>query len=82
MLNVCDNNVYEAQTCTLFYCSIDKCTGQWCCGNTPKDGLPDPSGSLANKIPSRAIEQANHEIQQDNCIHNTCQTKCQTHSIF
>ena len=30
----------------------------------PKDGLPDPRGSLANKIPSRAIEQANQEVRQ------------------
>ena len=28
-----------------------------------KDGLPDPRGSLANKIPSRAIEQANQEVR-------------------
>ena len=30
----------------------------------PKDGLLDPRGSLANEIPSRAIEQANQEIRQ------------------
>ena len=30
----------------------------------PKDGLPDPRGSLAIEIPSRAIEQANQEVQQ------------------
>ena len=30
----------------------------------PKDGLPDPRGSLANEIPSRAIEQANQEVRQ------------------
>ena len=29
----------------------------------PKDGLPDPRGSLANEIPSRAIEQANREVR-------------------
>ena len=30
----------------------------------PKDGLPDPRGSLANEIPSHAIEQANQEVWQ------------------
>ena len=25
MLNVCNNNVYDAQTCTSFYYSTDKC---------------------------------------------------------
>ena len=39
-----------------------KYTGQWCCGRTPKDELPDPRGSLANDIPSRAIEQANQRV--------------------
>ena len=29
-----------------------------------KDGLPDPKGSLSGTIPSRAIAQANREIQQ------------------
>ena len=29
---------------------IAKCTGQWCCGSTPKDELPDPRGSLAKTI--------------------------------
>ena len=43
----------------------DKCTGQWCCGSTSKDELPEPRGSLANEIPSCAIEQANQEVQQD-----------------
>ena len=63
-LNACDNNVYEAQTCTTrsFYYSTDKSTEQWYCGNTPKNGLPDPRGSLANKIPFCAIEQANQEV--------------------
>ena len=32
-----------------------------------KDELPDPRGSLANNIPSHAIEQANQEVQQDDC---------------
>ena len=67
MLNVCDNNMYEAQTCTLFYYSTDKCTGWWCCGSTAKDGLPDPRGSLANEIPSCIIEQANQEFRQEYC---------------
>ena len=35
-------------------------------GSTPKDELPDPRGSLANDIPSRAIEQASQEVWQDN----------------
>ena len=30
-----------------------------------KDELPEPRGSLANNIPSHAIEQANQEVQQD-----------------
>ena len=66
---MCDNNVYQAETCTSFYyliASIDKFTGGWHYGSTPKDELPDPRGSLANDIPSRAIEQANQEVWQDN----------------
>ena len=51
--------------CTSFCYSTDKCTGRWCCENTLKDGLSDPRGSLANKIPSRAIAQANQEVHQD-----------------
>ena len=43
----------------------DKCTGWWCCKSTLKDELPEPSGSLANNIPSHAIEQANKEVRQD-----------------
>ena len=35
------------------------------CESTSKDELPQPRGSLANNIPSRAIEQANQEFQQD-----------------
>ena len=31
------------------------------------DELSEPRGSLANDIPSRAIEQANQEVQQDDC---------------
>ena len=42
-------------------------TGRWCCGSTLKDELTDPKGSLANEIPSCAIEQANQEVQQDDC---------------
>ena len=30
-----------------------------------EDELPEPRGSLAIDIPSRVIEQANQEIQQD-----------------
>ena len=30
------------------------------------DELSEPRGSLANDIPSRAIEQANQEVRQDN----------------
>ena len=69
MSNVCDNNVYQAQTCTLFYyqiASTDKFTGWWHYESTLKDVLPDPRGCLANHIPSRAIEQANQEVWQDN----------------
>ena len=69
MPNVCDNNVYEAQTCASYYYLIVhlvKCTGRWHCGRTPKDELPDPRGSLANDILSCAIEQANQKVRQDN----------------
>ena len=45
----------------------DKCTGQWHCGSTSKGELPEPRGSLANDIPFHAIEQANQEVQQDDC---------------
>ena len=55
--------MFEAQTCTSFYYSTDKCTERWCCRGTPKDGLPDPRGYLANKISFSAIEQANQKVQ-------------------
>ena len=29
--------------------------------------IPDPAGSLVNKIPSCAIEQANQEVQHKDC---------------
>ena len=51
------------------------------CESTSKDELPQPRGSLANNIPSRAIEQANQKFRQDNpaiAIHNTCQTILQS----
>ena len=32
------------------------------CESTSKDELPQPRGSLANNIPSHAIEQANQEF--------------------
>ena len=44
----------------------DKCIGQQRCGSTLMDELSEPRGSLANYIPSRAIEQANQEVRQDN----------------
>ena len=31
---------------------------------TPRKGLPNPQGSLAVSVPSRAIAQANAEVQQ------------------
>ena len=40
----------------------DKCAGQWHCGRTLKDELLYPRGSLANDIPSHAIEQASQEV--------------------
>ena len=46
MANVYDNNVYKAQTCTSFYYSTDKWIGQWQCGSTPKNELPDAIQSL------------------------------------
>ena len=30
----------------------------------PKDGLPDPRGSLSNEVPSHATEQANQKVWQ------------------
>ena len=72
----CDKHVYEAQMCTLFYYSIDKCTGQLCCRSIPKVGLPDPKGSLANKIPSHAIEQTNQAVRQED--HHSQHTSNQT----
>ena len=54
--------------CASFYClndSTEKCTGRWRYGSTPKDALPDQRGSLANDMPSCAIEQANQEFRQD-----------------
>ena len=38
----------------------------WIAESTSKDELPQPRGSLANNIHSRAIEQANQEFRQDN----------------
>ena len=32
------------------------------CESTPKDELPQPRGSLADNIPSHAIEQANQGL--------------------
>ena len=66
MPNVCNNSIYKAQTCICFVLLVDctdKYTGQRRCGITLKDELPEPRGSLANAIPSRAIEQANQEVQ-------------------
>ena len=69
--------MYGAKMCTSFtdkckkkkwygYARLDKWyTGWWRCESTPKDGLPDPRGSLMNKIPSHAIEQANQEVRQE-----------------
>ena len=65
MPNVCDNNVYEVQTCVYFILLVDctdKCAGQWCCGSTWKDELPEPRGFLANDMPSHVIEQAIQEV--------------------
>ena len=62
MPNVCDDNVYKAQTCASLVDCTDKCTERWCCGSTSKYELPEPRGSLANDMPSRAIEQANQEV--------------------
>ena len=67
MANVRDNNVYEAQTCALFYYLIVLISVQDDdSGSTLKGELFDPRGSLASDIPSCAIEQANQEIRQDN----------------
>ena len=47
---------------------------------TLKDELPDPRGSLANDIPSYAIEQANQRFDKTTTIHNMRQTKRQIHT--
>ena len=52
----------------------DKCMGRYRCGSTLKNELPKPRGSLANDIPSHAIEQADQEVRQDGAIHSMCQT--------
>ena len=67
MLNVCGNSMYKAQMCTSIYYSTDKCAGQWHFGNAPNDGISDSRGSSANEIPSCPIEQANQEVQQEDC---------------
>ena len=46
----------------LVDCTV-KYTGRWHHGSTLKDEQPEPRGSLANSIPSRAIEQANQEVR-------------------
>ena len=53
------------KTCTSFYYNIAKCRtmAMWKYLKAPKDGFSDPRGSLANEIPSRAIEQANQEVR-------------------
>ena len=33
----------------------------------PRDGLPDPRGSLSSAMPSQAIAQANREVQEAVC---------------
>ena len=48
----------------LIVCT-DKCTGRWCCGSTSKNELPEPRESLANDMPSSAIEKADQDVQQD-----------------
>ena len=66
---ICDNNVYEAQTHASFYYLIVRISVQddmalWKYFKM-KDELPEPRGSLANNIPSCAIEQANQEVRQN-----------------
>ena len=66
---ICANNVYEAQTCASFYylivlISVQDDMALWKYFKL-KDKLPKPRGSLANNIPSRAIEQANQEVRQN-----------------
>ena len=70
MPNVCDNNLYEDQTCVLlYYCELIVLMSVQddgdVCESTSKDELPQPRGCLANNIPSHAIQQANQEFQQD-----------------
>ena len=49
--NVCDNNVYKAQTCTSFHYLIVLTRNVQDDGNVEVDELPEPRGSLANDIP-------------------------------
>ena len=64
--------MYGTQMCVSLYLLIvlisvqDDGDG---CESTSKDELPQPRGSLANNIPSHAIEQANQEFRQD-CRHS------------
>ena len=82
MLNVCDNNVYEAQTCTLFYYSTDKCTGRWSRGSTPKDGVYDPRRSLANKVPFPCCTASQTRDFKRGPPFTTCVKLCQMHNNF
>ena len=75
--------MYEAQRCILFYShlyySIDKCTRQWHCGNTPKDELPYPRGSLANNIATFLCYRASQSrcsTRQLPFRHSMYQTHC------
>ena len=53
------------KTCTLFYYNVAKykIIAMWKYLKALKDRLSDPRGSLANEIPSRAIEQAYQEVR-------------------
>ena len=71
MPNVCDNNVYVHGSNVTFILLVDQVVlisvqddmALWKYFKL-KDELPEPRGSLANNIPSCAIEQANQEVQQ------------------
>ena len=66
MPNVCDNNVYEAQTCASFYLLIVLISVQDDMALRKyfklKDELPVPRGPLTTNIPSHAIVHFNQKV--------------------
>ena len=65
--------MYEAQMYTSLYYNTDNCTGRWHCGSAPKDELPDPRESLANKILPVLQSKPIKRFDKMTAIHNMCQ---------